>query len=61
MEYTKIDLEDGEGGKVIVCNDCGAHTLDGNKNNIKHHVSCVPTKDEWIEPLTEEEMNENQW
>ncbi len=34
--YTVVDEEMG----IVSCNACGAHTLDGNPEHIKHYLNC---------------------
>lgn len=28
------------GNNIVVCNACGAHTLDGDSSHIKHYPNC---------------------
>lgn len=40
---TKIPFEDGTDDFALSCNDCGAHVVNGEAKDIKHHTSCTPT------------------
>lgn len=43
ISTTKIPFEDGTDDYALSCNDCGAHVVNGEAKDIKHHASCTPT------------------
>ena len=54
--YTVVDEDIG----IISCNACGASTIDGNRNNIKHYKTCGGVKEMKKWERYYEEMNQEE-